>query len=65
MINSIQVGRGLAALAVVLHHATLGSKDFHGEIAFNGFFAAGKLGVDFFFHTFRFYYLLYSPPRFS
>lgn len=48
MFNSLQIGRAVAALLVVLHHATLGSRHFYGE-AFSGFWGFGNIGVDFFF----------------
>tara|TARA_R100001460_G_scaffold91283_1_gene133035 strand:+ start:417 stop:704 length:288 start_codon:yes stop_codon:yes gene_type:complete len=48
MFNSLQIGRAVAALLVVLHHATLGSRKFYGE-AFGGFWGFGNIGVDFFF----------------
>jgi peptidoglycan/LPS O-acetylase OafA/YrhL len=48
-INTLQAGRGLAALAVVLHHSAQAAKAFGGP--FTGFDALykGYLGVDFFF----------------
>lgn len=48
MFNSLQVGRAIAALAVVLHHATIDSSAFYGT-AFSDFFSFGNIGVDFFF----------------
>lgn len=48
MFNTLQIGRGLAALAVVLYHATIDSAYFYGT-AFNNFWAFGHIGVDFFF----------------
>lgn len=48
MFNLLQTGRGIAALAVVLHHATLSGGFFYGT-AFGGFFIFGNIGVDFFF----------------
>lgn len=48
MFNSLQVGRALAALLVVLHHATLDSGYFYG-VAFSDFWKFGNIGVDFFF----------------
>lgn len=48
MLYGLQVGRGIAALLVVLHHATLGSEQFYG-LPFHGFFEFGYIGVDFFF----------------
>ena len=49
MYIGLQVGRGIAALAVVLHHASLGSEVFYGGRAFAGFWEFGAIGVDFFF----------------
>ena len=46
-IQSLQAGRGLAALAVVVHHAALASRTF-GQAAFKPL-ELGYLGVDFFF----------------
>ena len=48
MFNSLQLGRAVAALLVVMHHATLGSEYFYRE-AFGGFWGFGNIGVDFFF----------------
>lgn len=48
MFNSLQLGRAVAALLVVMHHATLGSEYFYDE-AFGGFWGFGNIGVDFFF----------------
>ena len=48
MFNSLQVGRAVAALLVVLHHATLDSSYFYG-VAFSNFWGFGNIGVDFFF----------------
>lgn len=48
MFKSLQIGRALAALLVVFHHATLDSSVFYG-IAFNNFWVFGNIGVDFFF----------------
>ena len=48
MLGGLQVGRGIAALLVVFHHATLGSDKFYGS-PFNRFFEFGYIGVDFFF----------------
>ncbi len=45
----IEIARGMAALLVVLHHATLGAPDFYGARPFENFFNFGKAGVDFFF----------------
>lgn len=51
VINSLQIGRGLAALAVVLFHARLGTDAFVAKLppAIEGLLARGNLGVDFFF----------------
>lgn len=50
-INSLQVFRGFAALAVVIHHAALRTDAFIGSIPNvpKMFFTSGYLGVDFFF----------------
>ncbi len=45
----LQVARGMAALLVVLHHATLGASSFYGSVPFAGFWEFGSIGVDFFF----------------
>ena len=48
-IDSLQIGRGIAALLVVLHHAT-GLVSLNGAGSFAGnFFEGGAAGVDFFF----------------
>ena len=51
IITSLQIGRGLAALAVVLFHARLGTNSFVAPLppAIEGILARGNLGVDFFF----------------
>jgi peptidoglycan/LPS O-acetylase OafA/YrhL len=46
-INSLQAGRGIAALAVVVHHSALAAHDFGG--ASWPLLSYGWLGVDFFF----------------
>ena len=46
---SLQAGRALAALAIVLHHAALAGRDFGGMFAGFKIFERGYLGVDFFF----------------
>lgn len=46
--KSLQIGRAIAALLVVFHHATLNSSFFYGT-AFNDFWIFGSIGVDFFF----------------
>jgi exopolysaccharide production protein ExoZ len=50
-IELVEVGRGLAALAVTLLHAANGmaAPQYSGNIGFDGFFRLGFLGVDFFF----------------
>lgn len=48
MFKSLQIGRAIAALLVVFHHATLDSSFFYGT-AFNDFWIFGNIGVDFFF----------------
>ena len=48
MFKSLQIGRAVAALLVVSHHATLGSSYFFGT-TFNNFWIFGNIGVDFFF----------------
>ena len=48
-LNTLQAGRGLAALAVVLHHAATATTAFVGPFPFSGIFEFGYLGVDFFF----------------
>lgn len=45
----LQVGRGVAALLVVLAHATLLAERRYGEELLWGFFSIGNIGVDFFF----------------
>lgn len=50
-IQSLQVFRGFAALAVVAHHAALSTEAFVGAMppAISALFVYGLLGVDFFF----------------
>ena len=48
MYLGLQAARGIAALLVVLLHATLGAEVFYGE-PFDGFWGFGHVGVDFFF----------------
>ena len=48
-IDSLQAGRGLAALAVVLLHASIAAKAFAGWAAGLTVLQYGYLGVDFFF----------------
>jgi exopolysaccharide production protein ExoZ len=47
-INSLQAGRGLAAMAVIIHHSGLAAHDFGANGGF-GALTYGYLGVDFFF----------------
>lgn len=49
MFRGLQVGRGVAALLVVLHHCSLGANVFYGNKPFSGFWEFGYIGVDFFF----------------
>src|SRR5262245_55891859 len=49
MIESLQAGRALAALAVVFHHAGMAARDFAHPIVGQSIFDLGYLGVDFFF----------------
>lgn len=51
LINSLQVFRGLAALAVVLHHTSVSTNAFVQSVpaAWLRAFGMGSLGVDFFF----------------
>ena len=48
MLNGIQVARGIAAIFVVLYHASVWSKVYYHTV-FDGFFDFGYIGVDFFF----------------
>jgi len=48
-INGLQAGRGLAALAVVAHHATLAAPLRSGPVPARSLWFHGYLGVDFFF----------------
>ncbi len=48
MLKGIQVARGVAALFVVLYHASRWSHVFYHQV-FNKFFNFGYIGVDFFF----------------
>jgi len=50
-VQSLQVFRGFAALAVVSHHAALSTNGFVGTLPepFTTFFNMGHFGVDFFF----------------
>lgn len=47
-LSSLELGRGIAALAVVAHHAGQASSAFTTQ-SHRGWFADGALGVDFFF----------------
>lgn len=49
MYIGLQVARGIAALLVVLLHATTGANTFYSENIFNNFWKFGHIGVDFFF----------------
>jgi peptidoglycan/LPS O-acetylase OafA/YrhL len=51
LLNSLQVARGLAALAVVLFHARLGTSAFVAPVParVDALLALGSLGIDFFF----------------
>jgi len=48
-LNSLQAGRALAALAVVIHHSSLATKAFATALPGDRALEAGYLGVDFFF----------------
>lgn len=48
-LNSLQAGRGLAALAVVVHHASIAARDFGSQLPGQQWLVLGYLGVDFFF----------------
>jgi len=50
-IKSIEIGRGLAAVAVALMHAGTGMapEQYSGHVGFEGIFDFGRYGVDFFF----------------
>lgn len=58
LINSLQVGRGLAALAVVVHHASLSTDAFVQTLPaeWMRLFDPGALGVDLFFCVVRFHH---------
>lgn len=49
VINVLQAGRALAALAVVVHHAATAARDFVGPFAGVSALRTGRFGVDFFF----------------
>jgi peptidoglycan/LPS O-acetylase OafA/YrhL len=48
-IECLQAGRGIAATAVVIHHASLAARDVGGPFAGQRWLELGYLGVDFFF----------------
>lgn len=48
-LDYIEIGRGIAALLVVLRHATMNAPAFYGHTPFANFFYFGHAGVDFFF----------------
>ena len=48
-LNSLQAGRALAALAVVVHHASIAAQDFGPQLPGQQWLLLGYLGVDFFF----------------
>lgn len=48
-IQSLQAGRGIAAVAVLIHHSMLAARDFGGAFPGMGVLKQGYLGVDFFF----------------
>jgi len=48
-IESLQAGRGIAALAVVFYHSGLAARDFSGNSKAYDILSYGRLGVDFFF----------------
>lgn len=48
-IQYLEIARGIAAILVVMHHATLDAPAFYNYSPFNNFFLFGKAGVDFFF----------------
>ena len=72
-LRSLEAGRGIAATAVVLHHANISANDFAGQgpQALTSIFGLGYLGVDFFFvlSGFIIYYSTYGkisdPKRFA
>lgn len=48
-IESLQAGRGIAAVAVVLYHASMAGRDFGGMQKAYDILSYGRFGVDFFF----------------
>lgn len=49
VINVLQAGRAIAALAVVIHHSATAARDFVGPFTGLQLLRTGQLGVDFFF----------------
>lgn len=49
VINVLQAGRAIAALAVVVHHSAIAARDFAGPFPGLQLLRTGQLGVDFFF----------------
>jgi peptidoglycan/LPS O-acetylase OafA/YrhL len=49
VINVLQAGRAVAALAVVVHHSATAARDFAGPFPGLQLLRTGQLGVDFFF----------------
>lgn len=49
VINVLQAGRAIAALAVVVHHAATAARDFAGPFDGVSVLRTGRFGVDFFF----------------
>ena len=49
VINVLQAGRAVAALAVIVYHSAISASSFGGGFAGLPLFRAGHLGVDFFF----------------
>ncbi len=70
-ILSLEAMRGIAALLVVLFHATQGLQEFFKREAFNNFFLIGSKGVDLFFVLSGFiiffvhYQDIHRPERFQ
>lgn len=61
----LEWARGIAALLVVLHHATLDAPAFYNDKPFANFFYFGMAGVDFFFvlSGFIIYYIHSEDPN--